>query len=122
MITKHEKLEPRTCPNCGASIPLGKSKCEYCGTIFKGGDIYAPLIVEKTNPYMHVIKARVAIPRYAMERMSSEEQKDYILSEMKSQVADALLGLIEIRREFDPIDMNDLYEGRIRVIEPSFRY
>lgn len=122
MTSEYKKLEPRTCPNCGASVPFGQHQCSYCGTMFKGGDIYGPLVIEKANQCMHVIKTNVAIPRYAMERMSSEGQKDYILNEMRKQMADALLGLIEIRETFDPEHMDVLYEGRIRVIEPSFRY
>lgn len=122
MSSEYKKLEPRTCPNCGASVPFGQYKCGYCGTTFKGGDAYAPLIVERIDPRTHVITTRVAIPKYAQEYMNPEQKRDYILSDMRAQIADALLGLIEVREEFNPIELEDVYEGRVRVIEPSFRY
>lgn len=122
MASEYKKLEPRTCPNCGASVPFGQYKCHYCGTTFKGGDNYAPLIIERITPNMRVLKTRVELPRYAQECMKSEEKRDYILEEMRKQMADALLGFIEIRNVFNPAELTDIYEGRVRVIDPDFMY
>ena len=115
------KVESRNCPNCGAPIPEGEYRCEYCGTTFRRDDVQPwKIYVEQSGA--RVLKTRVAIPDYYLAKMKKEDITKLTLQKMKNDVADALMGLIEIRQtEIQELDQTIL-EGRIRVLEPTFRF
>lgn len=112
-------MQGRNCPNCGAPIPIGKYICEYCGTTFK--EEYSALVVKYDRPDVRTIQTSVVIPDYA-RNIDSKRLVDYTLTEMKNQIAEALTGLIEIQASDDPVNMQTVYRGRVRVLDPTFRF
>ena len=113
-------MEKRNCPNCGAPIPEGRYKCEYCGTTFKR-EYSDVLIVERTDFPIRTLQTRVAISRWKTE-LGADRAAEYTLREMRNQLAEALTGLIEIQQRNDPFSDEIIFDGRVRVVEPTYRF
>lgn len=114
--------EVRNCPNCGAPVRNGRDTCEYCGTVFKVDATTGLLTYEVVRPGVVTLMSRVAVPRYAMDGYSPEYTSRYVLSELRNQIAEALTGLIEIEVTDDIMTCSKVFNGRIRVVEPTFRF
>lgn len=114
--------EVRTCPNCGAPVRNDRDTCEYCGTVFRVDVATGLPTYEVIRPGVVTLKSRVAVPRYALEGYSPEHASQYILSELRDQIAEALTGLIEIEVTDDLMTCSKVFDGRIRVVEPTFRF
>lgn len=114
-------MEKRNCPNCGAPIAEGRYKCEYCGTTFKR-EYSDVLIVERTDVPIRTLQTRVVIPRWKTELGADMAFAEYTLREMRNQLAEALTGLIEIRQCSDPVGDEIIFDGRVRIVEPAYRF
>lgn len=117
-------MAEQNCTNCGAPINPRRCCCEYCGTTYSVGyaDNVPVIFIETERPDIRVLQTEVAVPAYAMERMSAKDTSQYTLAEMKRQLADALTGLIEIKQNYDMERDALIFRGRVRVLEPTFRF
>ena len=117
-------MAEQNCTNCGAPINPRRRCCEYCGTTYSVGyaDNVPVIFIETERPGIRVLQTEVAVPWYAGKRMSPGEISQYTLAEMKQQIADALTGLIEIKQNYDMEHDACIFRGRVRVLEPTFRF
>lgn len=114
-------MKTRNCPNCGAPIAEGSYKCDYCGTTFKR-EYSDVLIVERTDVPIRTLRTRVVIPRWKTELGADKAFSEYTLREMRNQLSEALTGLIEIQQRNDPFRDELIFDGRVRIVEPTYRF
>ena len=110
------------CQNCGAPINRARMVCEYCGTQYerKYGDNTVRFVVDR--PGVHRIAAAVRVNEEDLRRMPPEATEKYIMDRMRKNIADGLLGYLEMAVEEDPMSFSRIFRGDVRVLDPSWRY
>jgi len=111
------------CPNCGGYVNPKTCVCEYCGTKF-----------EKTFDSVPTIKYVVESPKvrtlaYAMHvdgndvmHFGADKVSEWCVREMSSNLAKQLEPFITLEVEDDPCGFHKLVRGKVRLVDPSFRF
>ena len=111
-------MEKLTCQNCGA--PLDRSgKCQYCGTIHQIGREHVRII--RMGP-AQTIESKTLVSQHMAEVMDAPDLAEYALEDLRNQLAEGLMGFMEIRTEFDPYSNVQIYRGTVRVVPPGVQF
>ena len=106
-------------------MPDGRYVCEYCGSTFERPNIdipMQPLIIERRNEHIRSLETRVSIQWDDLALMGSECMGEFTLRRMRDQLADALVGMLEIESQPDMEARQYIVSGRIRVLTPEYRF
>lgn len=117
------ELKPLTCPNCGGKINAARMRCEYCGTQFKRDE--GPVVrIEAVRPGVKTLRANVAIHDYYLRSgwMDDDVLRKLVGDEMSHQLARALVPMLDLKVGHDLERMEAVVRGRIRVLEPGYRF
>ena len=115
-------LRPYVCKQCGGTIHPGTFKCEYCGTPYEDHNLRRITISQRV-PGEATIRAEVRISRYGKEQ-APVATRDYVLRELREQIADGLLAYMKITTSTDYsakyLEQTEIIRGEVRVVEPAF--
>ena len=108
------------CPNCGAPIDRGRSKCAYCGTQFEWG--WAPIPttkIEVVSADVVPIRAKLAFNAEDMDRLlhgsSKEEMKKFVTEKLLDTMRPVLLANMELRTDIDIERMQHVVIGQLLI-------
>lgn len=114
-------MKPLICPNCGGKINRSRMKCEYCGTEFKEehGDL---IRIETVHCNTKVLAVSAVIPDETIHYAKEEELRYIVGNELTYKLAEALVPMLDLQVEKDPAHRRHFVRGRIRVVEPGYRF
>lgn len=111
-------MNKRQCVSCGAPIPLGALKCEYCGMTYEpdywaGTVRYVPIRARTRR-----IAAKATLPRYVVDQSDDKELLGrYVKSDLSHAIAEALDDVMDVRVSMDPIHDEIVVQGSVWVEE-----
>lgn len=109
------------CTNCGGHINPDTYVCEYCGTRYeKRAPMLPPVMIE--HPKVHTFGAEVLVDQEMVSCLGEEETADYCVHQMTHSLAEQLAPFISLETDFDPMTCCKIVRGRVRIVEPSFRF
>ena len=114
-------IKPMTCQNCGANINRRTMRCDYCDTEYESPNERLKIIVDR--PGVHTIRCETRVDMMHM-RYSPEGAREYVLQDMRQQIADGLLAYMKMTtyESYDPLNCCQIIRGEVRVLDPSFDY
>lgn len=111
------------CKNCNGALDPKTLKCPYCGSQYerenKNGVIH---YIESVPPNVVTLGAKVCFERYMLHSMGEERASEVTMRQMTHALAEALAPYIELETHIDPLNMTQVVRGRIRVLEPDYRF
>ena len=115
------ELQTMTCKNCGAQINRATLRCDYCGTAYESPNERIKILVAR--PGAHTIRCETKVDLERM-RYSPEVAREYVLRDMREQIADGLLAYMKMTTSecHDPLNCFQIIRGEVRVVDPSFDY
>ena len=115
------ELKPLICPNCGGRIDAARMRCEYCGTKFKREE--GPVLrIEAVRPGVRTLATNVRIPECHIMNLENDEVRSIVRDQMSHQLAEALVPMLDLSVGHDLRRMEAVVSGRIRVLEPEYRF
>ena len=113
--------EKRQCVSCGAPLPIGATKCEYCGMIYEpdywaGTVKYVPVHMGRRR-----LRAKVRVDDYLMDAADKEAVARYVRGDLVNQLAAGVAEMMNLRMHHDPCAMVTIVEGEVWVEEPDRR-
>lgn len=117
------------CPNCGGPVKhkgWGKYYCEYCGTEFENKDEYGVIHIVKEQSDTVTLAAKAIVDEHMLRCYSlMGEDKDKMYAHIKESLCDQLAhGLVQylnLRENYDPMQMNMSFIGTVDVVDPASR-
>lgn len=113
------------CKNCGGRINPTTLVCEYCGTQYQRDFADVPvqrLVVESYRPEVKTLGATVEVSDFMMRDVPREKIAEFSMKEITRSLAEALAPYIELETMYNPVSMTQIVRGRVRVLEPNFRF
>lgn len=115
-------LRPYICKQCGGQIDPATMRCEFCNT-YHDDPALKRLTISTRVPGEHRISGTVRI-NYDFMSECPEEARDYVLRELRNQIADGLLAYMRLDT-FDDFSIDfckrsQIIRGEVRVVDPSF--
>ncbi len=106
------------CECCGGRIDRHTMTCPMCGTQYKLDEYEHPIRVIEYSQRVETLTSRIAIPRYVVEHMETEDVMEMTLRQMAQQMAEKIMPLIEFTHEYDPVHQDHITYGVLRVANP----
>lgn len=94
-------------------------RCDYCGTEYESPNDRIKIVVDR--PGVHTIRCQTKVDMLVM-RDCPEIAREYVLREMREQIADGLLAYMKMTTSDDCRSFCQIIRGEVRVVEPSFDY
>ena len=108
----------RICKCCGA--PLHGYKCEYCGVEYEKPRDYIPqIVVYREDRDVKTLACKSSIPLHAIRDLGEEDVEEYIKEDMAYKMSKELLNYLDVETWIDPIERQQIFGGRIKVITPN---
>ena len=113
-------MQERKCVNCGAPIPYGARRCEYCGMEYEpdywtGTVKYVPIHVGRRR-----LAAEVRVPNELLA-FDSEMAAKMVRNDITNQIAAGLSEMVTLRMNHDWIHDVTVVRGEVWVEEPDSR-
>ena len=105
------------CPCCGGNVNVVTMRCEYCGTAFEPKN-NSLIRVETYRHPVRTIRARVAIPRYEVRCIGSEETAQLAMSRLQGEIAGAISELMRYDVDYDIEHLQYRVTGEIKAVIP----
>lgn len=115
-------MEKLQCTNCGGKINPQTYTCEYCGTRYKKPNIPMMPMVMHEHPQCHTIAVESRVDPYTVNVLGEEETSKIVLEDMANEIAHKLAPFISIEARSDPFMNVKIIRGKVRIIDPSFRF
>lgn len=118
-------MKALVCKNCGGGINPKTLQCEYCGTQYREefADVpVRPLVVESYQNNVKVIATKVEVSEFMMRDVPPERIAEFTMRDIARSLAEALAPYIELETMRYPETATQIIRGRVRVIEPHFRF
>ena len=116
-------MDKLQCTNCGGHINPRTNTCEYCGTKYmRPKSEIQPIYIEYERPGVHSLGARIAIDPWTIKTLGEEETSRMCMERITHELAKSLTPFVEIYTDHDIQLMQTTITGRIRVLEPSYRF
>jgi hypothetical protein len=95
-------------------------RCEYCDTEYEDQSLKR-ITIRTVRPGESVIRAEVALDKWGIAH-NPEGARDYALRELRTQIADGLLGYMKLTTAENHSFMGEteIIRGEVRVIDPMF--
>lgn len=106
------------CECCGGRIDRATMVCQMCGTAYKLDEYEQPIRIMEYSTRVETLNSRVAIPRYLVDHMETEDVMEMTLHKMARQMAEKIMPLIEFTHEYEPMTQEYVTYGRLKVANP----
>lgn len=113
-------IKPLICPQCGGHINRATLKCEYCETEFRVDEKIHHLVIERHG--VHVLQSQITLADEYVHFLGAQEASEIALRQLSSQMAEAIMPVIEVQTWNDPCINSTVVKGRLRVIDPHDRF
>ena len=113
------EMKAMKCQSCGANINRITMQCDYCGTQYESPNDRIKIVVDR--PGVHIIHCQTKVDMEMM-RHYPEGAREYVLQDMREQIADGLLAYMKMTTSeiFDPMNCCQIIRGEVRVLDPHF--
>ena len=112
-------MEPLTCKACGA--PLERDgHCAYCGARYKIEDGLQPIVYELENPRVRRIVAETRYNEFIAKEIN--DIGTIAMRNIAGDMAHKLTEAIKYTTCYDPMRMEVIVRGELRVVDPDFRF
>lgn len=111
------------CPNCNGYINPKTYVCEYCGTRFEKTFDSVPTIkyvVESLK--VRTLACAMQINNDDIRHFGGEKISEYCVREMSLSLAKQLEPFITLEVEDDPYGFRKMVRGKVRLVDPSYRF
>ena len=113
-------MQERKCVSCGAPIPYGAMRCEYCGMQYEpdywaGTLRYVPIRTGRKR-----LAAEVNVPNRLLE-LNPDGMAQQVRHDIVHQIADGLSEMVALRMSHDWIHDVTVVRGEVWVEEPDTR-
>lgn len=113
--------DKRQCVSCGAPIPHGALRCEYCGMEYEpdywaGTLRYVPIRMRSRH-----LCAEAAVDNSLLHVAGSEAVANHVKSDLVHKLAEGLSEMMTIRMRHDPRLDITIVRGELWVEEPDSR-
>lgn len=112
----------KNCRNCGAPLDHHKSFCEYCGTPTDNWLMIKPPTITITPHDLETLKCGVFVNKEMVDVVGYSQSTEYVKDVLTRKMAEGLIDYMDIRSEYDPIQMSYNVSGRIRVLNEKTRF
>ena len=113
-------MEQLQCKSCGA--PLTRDgRCEYCGARYRIERAEKVHVVELEHPKVRTLAIQTSISADAL-RYNPEGVTQAAVYDMTHSLANELAGFLTITKEEDRTNRAVMIRGKIRFVEPDFRF
>ena len=113
------------CKNCGGGINPNTLQCEYCGTQYREefADVpVRPLVVESYRTDVKVLAAEIRVSEDMLLNVPAEKIAEFTMLDMARSLAEVLAPYIELETMRSQDVATQIIRGKVRVIEPHFRF
>ena len=114
-------MNKRECVGCGAPIPLGALKCEYCGMTYDPGYWAGTIQYVPIHTGRRRLKAAAVVDDIVMDHLNKEDLARHVKYDLASKLAEGLTEMMAIRMNYDPRRLVTIVEGEVWVEEPDHR-
>ena len=113
------EMKAMRCQNCGANINRRTMRCDYCGTEYESPNDRIKIVLDR--PGVSTIRCETKVDMMHM-RHSPESAREYVLRDMRQQIADGLLAYMKMTtsESYDPLNCCQIIRGEVRVLDPYF--
>jgi len=113
-----------TCKKCGGALNPDTMRCPYCGTYHRWEDNSTErVLLEVEKPGIRVYQAGIEVAREAKMYMPIDDFARHVKHKLvQGLIEKGIDENIEMYSEYDIVNMTDRYYGRLRVLEPSYRF
>ena len=115
-------MEKLQCVNCGGTINPHTYVCEYCGTRYKKPDHMRQNLVVVEDPKVRTLGVETLVDRHMVEVLGEEDASKYTIETMTQELASSLAPFLSIETQYDPLKSAHVVRGKVRVVDPSFRF
>ena len=115
-------MEKLQCTNCGGKINPHTYVCEYCGTRYVKSEHMRPNLVIAEYPKVQTLAVETIVDRHMVETLGEEDASKYTIETMTQELASSLAPFLSIETRFDPLKSAHIVRGKVRVMDPSFRF
>ena len=115
-------MEQLKCPNCGGNVDRERMICPYCGTQFKRDRDDNFIRIETYTPKMGVIEAAVIVGEWDAQALGTKTTAEYMTKELANKIAESIAPFMEIRTSYDAKRLEYMVRGRVRILEPDYRF
>lgn len=115
-------MEKLQCTNCGGTINSETYTCEYCGTRYKKPDIPMMPRIMVESPKCSTICAEAAVDPYMVNAIGEEDASKIVLENIADEIAHHLAPFLSVEVSHDLRRNVKIVRGRVRVLDPSFRF
>ncbi len=105
------------CLNCGAPLRRGASRCEYCGTLYKGVQDDVPVFRESI-PHTQTLAFAVRIEKPSLLKCRDEAIK-YAKLKIASGLAKQIMDYVEFDTMDDYASFCEIIKGRVTIVAPQ---
>lgn len=114
-------MNKRECVCCGAPIPLGVRKCEYCGMTYDPGYWDGTIQYVPIRTGRRRLHAAAAVDDIVMDHLDKTDLARYVKHDLAGKLAEGLTEMMAIRMNYDPCRQVTIVEGEVWVEEPDRR-
>ena len=117
------KMDKLQCTNCNAPIDPKTYICPYCGTKYmRPKSEIQPMFIEVERSGVHALQSRIVLDRGMIDMIGKENASKICVEKLTNEIAKSLTPFMEVYTDYDPARMAVMMTGRIRVVEPSYRF
>lgn len=115
-------LKPYICTQCGGKVNRTTLKCEMCGTTFREEGEIPRIVIEAVRPEVHTLKSNMCVSREMVESLGLVKASEIALNKMARELSEAMAPFMDVQSEYQPQTDIMLIRGRIRVLDPTYRF
>ena len=114
-------MDKRQCVSCGAPIPVGACKCEYCGMTYDPGYWAGTIQYVPIHAGRRRLRARAEVDDFVMGHLDETALASHVRRDLVGKLAEGLSEMMSVRMHRDPMRMVTIVEGEVWVEEPDRR-
>ena len=79
-------------------------------------------LVVVEDPKVRTLGVETLVDRHMVEVLGEEDASKYTIETMTQELASSLAPFLSIETQYDPLKSAHVVRGKVRVVDPSFRF